>query len=391
MNPLQEHLYQYSGLKRHSAYEVILLFEEEVGSSVKPVLTAISTIALCDKSRLTEPFDGSALVFKALKRDEVPTRDQLPPRDLRGSASRSRSPPFRESNLAALRPRSRSQQAPDRLSTSQQGAPVTSSALFPDQEGQWDRSSLSEQRGFDENGYLPDQGEFALGGDDSTPQVQEERRRDSPTPARFRRDDMMIHFPTADEMEQVRREMAQFRQHLDTETTERGRLIERLTTEQSVAIEGLKTEHAKALTRQALLINELKARLNSRETGDQALSERLSQFEATQSEQAEAIKYLQKENERLNQAVRSANRAQTPTPVDPPLPQPEEAPQCDSKDLGILSTYPPGFSFPSRLQTPIPVSNRESFQGPGLRRRNPSLRNKEGYGDSAVEARKKRL
>ncbi|RKK14978.1 hypothetical protein BFJ66_g3817 [Fusarium oxysporum f. sp. cepae] len=251
--------------------------------------------------------------------------------------------------------------------------------------------SLSEQRGFDENGYLPDQGEFALGGDDSTPQVQEERRRDSPTPARFRRDDMMIHFPTADEMEQVRREMAQFRQHLDTETTERGRLIERLTTEQSVAIEGLKTEHAKALTRQALLINELKARLNSRETGDQALSERLSQFEATQSEQAEAIKYLQKENERLNQAVRSANRAQTPTPVDPPLPQPEEAPQCDSKDLGILSTYPPGFSFPSRLQTPIPVSNRESFQGPGLRRRNPSLRNKEGYGDSAVEARKKRL
>ncbi|KAJ9417776.1 hypothetical protein QL093DRAFT_2120314 [Fusarium oxysporum] len=303
-------------------------------------------------------------------------------------------------------------QAPDRRSTSQQGAPITSSALFPDQEGQWDRSSSSEQRGFDENGYLPDQGEIALGGDDSTPQVQEERRRDSPAPTRFRRDDMMIQCPTADEMEQVRREMAQFRQHLDTET-ERGRLIERLTTEQSVAIEGLKTqhaaameamnckhsdaitalktEHAKALTGQALLINELKARLNSRETGDQALSERLSQFEATQSEQAEVIKYLQKENERLNQAVRSANRARTPTPVDPPLPQPEEAPQRDSKDLGILSTYPPGFSFPSRLQTPIPVSNRESFQGPGLRGRNPSLRNKEGYGESAVEARKKRL
>lgn len=276
------------------------------------------------------------------------------------------------------------------------------------------RSPSSEQRGFDENGYLPDQGEFALGGDDSTPQAQgKERRRGSPSPATFRRDDMMIQFPTADEMEQVRREMAQFRQHLDTETIERGRLIERLTTEQSVAIEGLKTqhaaameamdckhsdaitalknEHAKALTGQALLINELEARLNSRETGDQALSERLSQLETTQSEQAEVIKYLQKENERLNQAVRSANRARTPTPVDPPLPQPEEAPQRDSKDLGILSTYPPGFSFPSRLQTPIPVSNRESFQGPGLRGRNPSLRNKEGYGDTAVEARKKYL
>ncbi|EWY87436.1 hypothetical protein FOYG_11636 [Fusarium oxysporum NRRL 32931] len=277
----------------------------------------------------------------------------------------------------------------------------------------WDRSSSSEQRGFDENGYLPDQGEFALGDDDFTPQVQEERRRDSRAPATFRRDDMMIQFPTADEMEQVRREMAQFRQHLDTETTERGRLIERLTTEQSVAIESLKTqhvaameamnckhsdaitalknEHAKALTGQALLINELEARLNSRETGDQALSERLSQLETTQSEQAEVIKYLQKENERLNQAVRSANRVQTPTPVDPPLPQPEEAPERDSKDLSILSTYPPGFSFPSRLQKPIPVSSRESFQGPGLRGRNPSLRNKEGYGDTAVEARKKRL
>ncbi|KAF5265955.1 hypothetical protein FOXYS1_3213 [Fusarium oxysporum] len=233
-------------------------------------------------------------------------------------------------------------------------------------------------------------------------EVQEERRRDSPAPARFRRDDMMIQFLTADEMEQVRREMAQFRQHLDTETTERGRLIERLTTEQSVAIEGLKTQHAAAMeamnckhsdaitalkNEHAKALTELKAKLNSRETGDQALSELLSQFEATQSEQAEVIKYLQKENERLNQAVRSANRARTPTPVDPPLPQPEEAPQRDSKDLSILSTYPPGFSFPNRLQTPIPVSNRESFQGPGLRRRNPSLRNKEGYGDTAVEAR----
>ncbi|EXA38204.1 hypothetical protein FOVG_10172 [Fusarium oxysporum f. sp. pisi HDV247] len=373
---------------------------------------AIDELALSDDGRVGYPVKAVSDAFKALKRDEVPTRDQLPTRDLRGGASRSRSPPFRESNRAALRPRSRSQQAPDRRSTRQQGTPVTSSTLFPDQEGQWDRSSSSEQRGFDENGYLPDQGEFALGDDDFTPQAQEkECRRDFPAPAGFRRDDMMIQFPTADEMEQVRREMAQFRQQLVTETTERGRMIEHLTTEQSVAIEGLKTqhaaameamnckhsdaitalktEHAKALTGQALHINELKARLNSRETGDQVLSERLSQFEATQFEQAEVIKYLQKENERLNQAVRSTNRARTPTPVDPPLPLPEEAPQCDGKALGDLSAYPPGFSFPSVLQTPIPASSRESFQGPALRRRNQSLRIEEGYGKSAVDAHKK--
>ncbi|KAG5821634.1 hypothetical protein H9Q74_000011 [Fusarium xylarioides] len=359
---------------------------------------AIDGLASSDDVRVGYSVKTMSDAFKVLKSDEVPARDQLhnrsraTTRDLQRDADRSRSPRLSHGSArTSVRARSRSQLPPDVQSTRQQRTPLPSSANYPDQDIHRVRSPSRDQHGFDHDGFMPDlddTGETPI--DPMLLQNQEDRRTREPLgPARLAGDGIASQFASADEMKQVRESI----EHLKTEHRD---AIIGLNTQHTKAIEALKSEHGtiksqntEKMKAQERLIDELKAKLDSRDTGDQSLSERLSRLEAKQSQQTELIKFLQQENKRLSQAVRPTSRARTPTPVDRNSHQPEEPSQRDGMRVGDLSAYPQGFSFPSILQTPIPVSSRESFQGPALRRRNQDLRIEEGYGDRAVDVHKK--
>ncbi|KAF5233167.1 hypothetical protein FANTH_12643 [Fusarium anthophilum] len=137
-------------------------------------------------------------------------------------------------------------------------------------------------RGVAADDVVPAHDDFAPMDMDDTPRSREPVRQDSLSrPHLETPGEAMLGLGLAmDGIRQLRQDNAHLRQQLEDEILKRHRQINNLKTDQALAVAAFQESKAE----QARLIDDLKARLETRETEARRFSERLAELEARQSE-----------------------------------------------------------------------------------------------------------